>query len=201
MSFWSRGRRGNEPEDVPAVAGPMVTRLAVVEFWAASQRTLAGVDLSQERLTDLINREDFLSVVLLDEQPEDLSLPIEMRPGQHWSQLSVADALLVLPPPQATNPLRRLHRPRQPVEIAIGPFVVSGMVHVPPGAQAASFLFRQNSRFAAVTRAAVRDSGLPGFEQRAHVVLVNMRRVETIHDVGLDEPEALIPPEATAPIN
>jgi hypothetical protein len=74
------------------------------------------------------------------------------------------------------------------------------MVSVPPGAQAAGYLFRQNARFAPVTRATVRDSGLPGFEQRAEVVLVNMRRVEKIHDVGLDEPEAIVPPEATTPI-
>jgi hypothetical protein len=158
------------------------------------------VDLSRERLTDLINREEDLPVVLLDEQPEDLAKPIQQRTGQQWSQLSVEDALLILPPPQPTNPLRRLHRPRQPVEIVIGPFRVVGMVSVPPGAQAAGFLFRQNARFAPVTRATVRDSGLPGFEQRAEVVLVNMRRVEKIHDVGLDEPEAIVPPEATTPI-
>jgi len=64
------------------------------------------------------------------------------------------------------------------------------MVHVPPGAQAAGFLLRQNLRFAPVTRATVRDSGIDGFEQRAEVVLVNMRRVETMRDIGLEEGEA-----------
>ena len=201
MSFWSRDRRGKEPEEAPVVAAPpAATHLAVVEFWAPSQRTVAGMDLSHERLTDLLNREDYVPVVLLDEQPEDHSKPIEMRAGQKWSHLSIEDALLILPPPQTTNPLRRLHRPKQPVEIVIGPFSVSGMVSVPPGAQAAGFLFRQNARFAAVTRATVRDSGMPGFEQRAEVVLVNMRRIETIHDVGLDEPEVIVPPGETTPI-
>ena len=202
MSFWSRDRRGKEPEEAPVVAAPpAATHLAVVEFWAPSQRTVAGMDLSHERLTDLINREDYVPVVLLDEQPEDHSKPIEMRAGQKWSHLSIEDALLVLPPPQATNPLRRLHRPRQPVEIVIGPFTLTGMVSVPPGAQAAAFLFRQNVRFVAVTRATVRDTGMPGFEQRAEVVLVNMRRIETIHDVGLDEPEVIVPPGETTPIS
>ena len=201
MSFWSRGRRGGEPEEAPAAAVPQAADLAVVEFWAPSQRTLAGMDLSRERLTDLINREEYVPVVLLDEQPEDPSKPVTMRPGHKWSHLSIEDALLILPPPQATNPLRRLHRPRQPVEIVIGPFTVNGMVSVPPGAQAAGFLFRQNARFAPVTRATVRDSGLPGFEQRADVVLVNMRHVETMQDVGLDQPEAFVPPEATTPFS
>ena len=200
MSFWSRGRRGEQPEEAPSLGVPGATHLAVVEFWAPSQRTLAGMDLSRERLTDLINREEYLPVVLLNEQPEDLSKPIEMRAGQQWSHLKVEDALLILPPPQVTNPLRRLHRPRQPVEIVIAPFTVTGMVSVPPGAQAAGFLFRQNARFAAVTRAVVRDSGLPGFEQHAEVMLVNMRRAATIHDVGLDQPEAIVLPEPMTPI-
>ena len=190
MGFWSRGRGGEDSEEPPPVAEPTGTRLSVVEFWAADQRTLAGMDLSQGRLTDLINRQDILPVVLLDERPEDVSQPIEMGPSQTWTQFLIWDALVILPPPQQTDPNRRLHRPRQPVEAVIGPFSVSGMVHVPPGAQAAGFLLRQNLRFAPVTRATVRDSGIDGFEQRAEVVLVNMRRVETMRDIGLEEGEA-----------
>jgi hypothetical protein len=199
VGFWSKGRSDKESEQPATDLGSPPTHLSVVEFWSAGQRTLAGLDLSKERLTDLINRQDILPVVLLDERPEDLSQPIEMQANQAWTQFLVWDALLVLPPPQVTDPSRRLHRPRQPVEVVIGPFVVSGLVHVPPGAQAAGFLLRQNARFAPVTRAAVRDSGLEGFEQRAEVVLVNMRRIETIRDVGLDEPEPFASPEATAP--
>lgn len=199
MGFWSKGRRDKEAEQPPTEVESTLPQLSVVEFWAADQRTLAGLDLSKERLTDLINRQDILPVVLLDDRPDELSQPIEMQANQAWTRFLVWDALLILPPPQVTDPSRRLHRPRQPIEIVIGPFVVSGMVHVPPGAQAAAFLLRQNARFAPVTRAAVRDSGLEGFEQRAEVVLVNMRRIETIRDVGLDEPEPFASPEATAP--
>ena len=190
MGFFSRGRRGQDSEEPPAAVEPTGTSLSVVEFWAAGQRTLAGMDLSQGRLTDLINRQDILPVVLLNERPEDLSQPIELGPNHTWTQFLIWDALVILPPPQQTDPLRRLHRPRQPVEAVIGPFSVSGMVHVPPGAQAAGFLLRQNLRFAPVTRATVRDSGIDGFEQHADVVLVNMRRVETMRDIGLEEAEA-----------
>ncbi|MEX0625522.1 MAG: hypothetical protein WD402_03155 [Chloroflexota bacterium] len=188
MSFLSKGRRGKESEE-PPTDEPTATQLAVVEFWAAGQRTLAGMDLSQGRLTDLINRQDILPVVLLDERPEDLSQPIEKRADQQWTHFLIWDALLIVPPPRATDPSRRLHRPKQPVELVIGPFVVSGMVHIPPGAQAAGFLLRQNLRFAPLTRAVVQDSGREGFEQRAEVILVNMRRVETMRDIGVEEPE------------
>lgn len=193
MSFLSRGRRGKDSEESPTAAGPAATSLAVVEFWSADQRTLAGMDLSQGRLTDLINRQDILPVVLLDEEPEDRSQAIGMDANQQWTHFLVWDALLIVPPPQPTDPSRRLHRPRQRVEIVIGPFVVSGMVHVPAGAQAAGFLLRQNLRFVPITRAVVRNTGLDGFEQRAGVVLVNMRRMDTILDVGVDEPEASAP--------
>jgi hypothetical protein len=191
VGFLSRGRRGQDSEELSPVGEPTGTRLSVVEFWAADRRTLAGMDLSQGRLTDLINRQDILPVVLLNERPEDLSRPIELGPSHTWTQFLIWDALVILPPPQQTDPNRRLHRPRQPVEAVIGPFSVSGMVHVPPGAQAAGFLLRQNLRFAPVTRATVRDSAIDGFEQRADVVLVNMRRVETMRDIGLEEAETL----------
>src|SRR2546428_966626 len=125
MSFWSRSRRSSETEE--SDAGPPVeespTLLSVVEFWAAGQRTLVGMDLSDGRLTDLINHEDVLPVIPLAAPPEDRSRPIEMPAGGEWAQVSLEDVLLILPPPQATDPQRRLHRPKQPIEIAIGTFV------------------------------------------------------------------------------
>lgn len=204
MSIWPLRRRRKEADPAPVLAAQRAAspRLAVVELWTADQRVTVGVDLSQGRLTDLFNREQTLRVVVLDGPPEDPSKPIERRPEQEWLELEVEQALLVFPPPQATNPNRRLHRPKQPVEIVIGPFEIAGVVSIPPGAQAAGFIFRQNVRFTPVTRAAVRDTRLAGFEQRAEVVLVNLRRVGTIRDVGIggsgdsDEPDL---PDLRAP--
>ena len=198
MSFWSRGRRGRKPEPPAAAAAPpAVARLAVVEFWTADQRLAVGMDLSGGRLTDLINREDSVRVVVLDGVPEDRTQPVEMQSGQVWVDFAIEEALLVFPPPQLTDPHRRLHRPKQPVRIVIGPFEIVGSVHVPPGAQAAGFLFRQSTRFSAITRAAVHDTRLVGFEQRAEVVLVNLRRVEIIRDIGVDEPDEADEPGAS----
>jgi hypothetical protein len=181
VGFWSRGRRGKEEEKEapPPVAGVVAaTLLAVVEFLTAEQRTVVGMDLSHERLTDLINRETVVPVVLLAERPEDPAQLIELRAGLQWTEYPVADALLVVPPPQGTDPTKRLHRPRQPIDLAIGPFLVSGMVHVPAGAQAAGFLSRQSARFAPVTRATIRADGQEEVEWYADVVLVNLGRTE-----------------------
>lgn len=165
----------------------LASGLSVVELWTADQRATVGIDLSQGRLTDLFNREETIQVVLLDAPPEDPSRLVEKHPDEEWVELETEQALLVFPPPQPTNPTRRLHRPKQPIEIVIGPFEITGVVSVPPGAQAAGFIFRQNVRFTPVTRAAVRDTRLVGFEQRADVVLVNLRRVATIRDLGVSE--------------
>lgn len=189
MSFWPLRRRPKEPEAAPTSSPSRsgATGLSVVELWTADQRATVGIDLSQGRLTDLFNREDTIQVVVLDAPPEDPSKLVDKRPEQEWVELEVEQALLVFPPPQPTNPTRRLHRPKQPIEIVIGPFEISGVVSIPPGAQAAGFIFRQNVRFTPVTRAAVRDTRLIGFEQRAEVVLVNLRRVATIRDLGVTE--------------
>jgi len=191
VSFWPLRRRRKEPEpSAPAIpTTAAASGLSVVELWTADQRATVGIDLSQGRLTDLFNREETIRGVLLDAPPEDPSKLIEKRPDQEVVELEVEQALLVFPPPQPTNPNRRLHRPKQPIEIVIGPFEVSGVVSIPPGAQAAGFIFRQNVRFTPVTRAAVRDTRLVGFEQRAEVVLVNLRRVATIRDLGVAEPD------------
>jgi hypothetical protein len=191
VSFWPLRRRRKEGDSLATPTAtpikPGGTGLSVVELWTADQRATVGIDLSQGRLTDLFNREDTIRVVLLDAPPEDPSKLVEKRPEQEWVELEVEQALLVFPPPQVTNPTRRLHRPKQPIEIVIGPFEISGTVSIPPGAQAAGFIFRQNVRFTPVTRAAVRDTRLVGFEQRAEVVLVNLRRVATIRDLGITE--------------
>ncbi len=189
MSFWPLRRRQKEPDPTPTATTtkPASPGLSVVELWTADQRATVGIDLSQGRLTDLLNREETIRVLALDAPPEDPSKLVEKRPEQEWVELEVERALLVFPPPQATNPTRRLHRPRQPIEIVVGPFEVSGVVSVPPGAQAAGFIFRQNVRFTPVTRAVVRDTRLVGFEERAEVVLVNLRRVATIRDLGISE--------------
>lgn len=185
MSFWPLRRRRREAD--PPLTKSAPTGLAVVELWTAEQRVAVGIDLGQGRLTDLFNKEESIRVVVLNGLPEGPSKPVEKRPEQEWVELEVEQALLVFPPPQLTNPNRRLHRPKQPVEIAIGPFEVAGQVSTPPGAQAAGFMFRQNVRFTPVTRATVHDTRLAGFEQRAEVVLVNLHRVATIRDVGITE--------------
>jgi hypothetical protein len=159
--------------------------VALVEMWTADNRIMVGVDLGDGRLSDLLNGSPILRVVRFEVAPPEGTSSIELRADHVWRDLDVEGVLLAFPPPQATDPHRRLHRPRQLIEFQVGPYDVSGTVHIPPGAQAAGFLQRQGGRFEPVTRAAIRDRRADLHEDRVDVVLVNLHQLASMHDVGL----------------
>ncbi len=190
MSFWKLGRRKAPAPPLPAPAALAAKTMSVVELWTANERVTVAMDLGSAdqgtvRLTDALNGDPLVPMVRLDPPPDRGATSVELRPDQPWHDVDVESVLLAFPPWQPTDPRRRLHRPRQLIDLTIGPFEVSGSVAIPPGAQAAGFLFRQRARFSPVTRATLRDSRSEVFEERAEVVLVNLHRVEVMRDVGL----------------
>ena len=94
----------------------------------------------------------------------------------------VNDALVVIPPPQAADPAKRRHRPRQPIRMAIGPYEIEGFVSVPPGAVGSGFILRHRPRFVAVSSAVLRRDHDVGGERREDIVLVNLRHVSSLKD-------------------
>ncbi|MEX1156456.1 MAG: hypothetical protein WED12_04750 [Chloroflexota bacterium] len=200
MTFWPRGRRDKPAESLAVAPGqPATPRLAVVEMWTAETRITVGVDLGDGRLSDLLNGGPILRVVRFEVPPPEGTSSIELRADHVWRDLDVEAVLLAFPPPQTTDPRRRLHRPRQLIEFQVGPYDVSGTVHIPPGAQAAGFLQRQGGRFEPVTRAAIRDRRADLHEQRVDVVLVNLHQLVTMHDVGLADSAEIEVDEAPEP--
>jgi len=188
VSFWPLGRREKAPDDArPAPLEPASGGLPLVELWTAEGRRTVAVDPAGSRVTDFLNGEPIVQAVIVDTTQGDPPASLEPGPHHAWREIDVNEVLLAFPPPQAGDPRRRLHRPRQLIELRIGPFEVSGSVHVPPGAQAAGFLFRRGARFEPVTRATVRDTRFELFEQRAEVVLVNLRRVDVLRDLGVGD--------------
>lgn len=186
MSFWPRGRRDKPADPIAAATGKVTAqRLALVEMWTADHHITVGVDLGGGRLSDLLNSGPIVRVVRFDPAPPEGTDSIELGADHEWRDLDVEGVLLAFPPPQATDPRRRLHRPRQLIEFQVGPYDVSGTVHIPPGAQAAGFLQRQGGRFEPVTRAAIRDRRADLYEHRVDVVLVNLHQLATMHDLGL----------------
>jgi len=194
VSFLFRNR-GSQPDERPAEPPPaapepaVALELAPVEFFTADDHMVGTIDAGHERVTDQLNRDGAIAILAPEAEGTWLeSAPVEGTKHPDWVSFDVGEVLLVVPPPQQSDPQRRLHRPRQPIDVRIGRFAVSGSVHVPPGAQASGYLYRVNPHFVPVTEAVIRSSEPDPFERRDAVVLVNLRRVERIEGAGVVEP-------------
>jgi hypothetical protein len=168
-----RGDRGAEDAAADADAPP--PQELVLEVLDATGLHTVRIDTGGQRVTDALN------------DPKHDVNPRAVDPADGPAP-AVDDFLLVVPPPQAGDPARRLHRPGQPLWARIGPYTVEGAVHPPPGAVGEAFLLRRNQDFFVLTDAHIRlrtDQGVT--ERWAEVVLVNLRKVESLRETP--EPE------------
>jgi len=192
VSFLFRNR-SSESDDQPAheslsepAQSAAAAQLAPVEFFTVRDHVVATMDAGRERVTDQLNRDGSLQVLA----PRAGSSSFESLTGDtavdsEWVAFDVGEVLLVVPPAQPSDPLRRLHRPRQPVDMRIGPFEVSGSVHIPPGTQASGYLYRINPHFVPVTEALIKRVDPEPFERRDEVVLVNLRLIDRFEGAGM----------------
>ena len=97
-----------------------------------TMRFLVQVDLGQERLTDIMNREDEVVAFRIDPEADRSS---DAAVSEEPVALDVLNILLAIAPPQYSDSARRLHRPRHWVEMTIGAHEVLGNIHIPAGAQ------------------------------------------------------------------
>jgi hypothetical protein len=197
VSFLFRDRRAepdNQPADEPMpepAASVATVDLAPVEFYTATDHVVATMDAAGERVTDQLNRDGSLPILPQYSDANWLeSGSADATADPDWVAFDIGEVLLVVPPAQSSDPQRRLHRPRQPVEVSIGPFEVSGSVHVPPGAQASGYLYRVNPHFVPITEAVIRRVEPEPLERRDAVVLVNLQRIDRIEGAGVVEPGA-----------
>ena len=194
MSFLFRNRQSGsdsqpagEPVSEPAEPAAAV-QLAPVEFFTAGDHVVATMDAGRERVTDQLNRDGSLPVLAPGPGSSWLeSGSVDIAADSEWVSFDIGEVLLVVPPARPSDPLRRLHRPRQPVDVRIGPFEVSGSVHVPPGTQASGYLYRINPHFVPITEALIKRVDPEPFERRDEVVLVNLRRVDRFEGAGMVE--------------
>ena len=165
-------RRAPVAPQVPEVqpATPGATLLAVRIFTAVGPLEAELDGNGGERITELLNAFPGIRV----RAGASLGMP-ETR----WTPYDLNEVLIVIPPEQATDPMRRLRRPGQRITIKLGPYVVAGAAHVPPGAEATAFLLRHRQHFVPITGATITHAdGSPGFAQP--VVIVNVWRAESL---------------------
>ena len=186
----SRGTDSRPPALLPGLTieqHPIDVRLYTADG-SGDVQVLAG----SGRITELLN----------SSEPIQLRADPSASDGGEtaWIEVDVPgrdEILLVVPPPRDANPLQRLHRPAQDISMRIGPYLVTGEAHVPPGAEAVGFLQRHRPHFVPLTRARIHSPWEP--EQTVSVAIVNLWMAEAISAASLAEPEGSPQPAPAAP--
>jgi hypothetical protein len=141
-----------------------------VRILTAEGATEVELDGSGERVTDVLN-----SIPEIRVRPPALISADEAE----WVRADLDEILILIPSAQDTDPTRRLHRPGQLIRIRVGPYVVDGAAHVPPGAEAIGFLGRHRPHFVPITAATItRVEGSNAFSEP--VAIVNLWMAESL---------------------
>lgn len=158
--FFRRSRRSKEAPTETAVE----RQFAPVRIYTIDGTIDGWVDVARQRLSDLLNVEDLLSVSRVDVSPADAD----------WFVVERGEMLIVVPPPRETDRQVRLHRLKRPMQAEVGPYAVRGFVHLIAGIVLDAMLARSGQHFLPMTDVSVDDPAQSLSEQHA-TVLINVR--------------------------
>ena len=161
--FWRR-KSSNEAREPAATLGGM-GGLAPVRILTADSTIEGWINLAGQRLSDVLNLEELLSVS---------RTPIASTP-RDWFVTERDDMLLVVPPPHHSDRAVRLHRVKQRIRVVSGHYVVRGTVHLVAGIGLDAFLARSRQHFLPMTEARVTSTERPELDEEHPALLVNVR--------------------------
>jgi len=184
VSFWNWRSSGPINSGGSALATP-TTDLAPIELYTADTRVVGWIATSGQRVTDLLEEHDLLRLWRPNPGPTDESAP---KAGQRvaepaegsgdWQSLVTEQVVLVMPPEWRVNRQLRLHRRLRRVAVSVGPFRLTGNVHLAPGTEPEGVLYRR--RFLPLTDVHLLHDGEPAFEHVVSVVIVNTAHVTSL---------------------
>ena len=160
--FWKRKVQELGPEE--AVGARPGTKLAPIRIFTADMTIDGWVDLAGQRLSDVLNGEELLSVSRTPD-PTD----------RDWQALERDELLLVVPPPISADPRLRRHRVKRRLVAKSGLYVVRGLVHMIAGIELDPFLARSRQHFLPVTEAWITNSHRPDVDEEHPSLLINVR--------------------------
>ena len=180
MSFWN-WRRGPTPAASGSAAFALAPELAPIELYTVEQRIVGWISADGRRVTDLLNEDEELRLW----RPSPGPLESKERPdpadladaGGDWDTVAAAEVLLAMPPEWRASRQLRLHRRLRRAALAIGPFAVTGNLHLHPGVEVTPSLLRGPQRFLPLTEAYLLHQADPPFEHVVSVLIVNTRLV------------------------
>lgn len=170
--FWRRRDQEQdqqEPADtevaltIPEAAMPhgdlvpirIYTEAEVVDGWTR---------LGSQRLSDLLNAEDTLSVSRVDYQPSE----------DDWRAFDRERMMLVVAPPHSSPRQLRVHRQKREIRARSAHYAVRGTVHLIPGNRLDRTVVRTRQHFLPITDALLSTPVEPNSEEEVDVVLVNV---------------------------
>lgn len=188
MTFWNWRHGTGTPATAGATAVATANDLAPIELYTADARIVGWIAANGQRVTDLLNAEDELHLWRPSPGPFDgaeasgAGSPApeapdgETEPGE-WQTLTTDRVILAMPPEWRASRQLRLHRRLRRVALAVGPFNVTGNVHLPPGTEAGPALLSRGPRWLPLTEAYLLHTAEPSFEHVVSVVIVNTAHV------------------------
>ncbi len=184
MTFWNWRRGSPTATTSGAAAAALGEELAPIELYTGEARIVGWIAAEGRRVTDLLNEVDHLRLWRptpgpIDE-PGSGSAPPQVPSHGEWQELLTEQVMLAMPPEWRASRQLRLHRKLRRVAVTIGPFSVTGNVHVPAGAEIGPEYLARRPRFMPLTDAYLLHNGEPPFEHVVSVVIVNTAHVSQI---------------------
>ena len=136
------------------------------------------------RLVDALNSENAETFIA-----EDVSLETCLDAGHGgeavcYASIDTSSILFAMPIEDATgyfqDPLVSVKKRAERVVIGVGPYEISGNIHLFEGCKLRDLLSAMRNRFVVLTEAAIRRTDDLGFEEEHEVVFVNRKRVDFV---------------------
>ncbi|MEP6680978.1 MAG: hypothetical protein ABJB65_05810 [Chloroflexota bacterium] len=183
--FWRRkAEQQEEPEQEPSpglLVEPVAPRSDLVPIRIVMEdEVLDGwTHAGSQRMSDLLNGEDMLSVSLVEDDPTETD----------WKAIERERILLVVAPPHASPRQLRVHRQKRKIRAQSAYYAVAGSVHLIPGNSLDMTMLRTRQHFLPITEARVVMPSEPDIEVEHEVVLVNLVDADEDLKMWLDIPD------------
>jgi hypothetical protein len=177
--FWrpKEKERGDPDAGGPAELNPDLPphgELVPIRIFTEDEVVDGWTRVGSQRLSDMLNGEDMLSVSRVEDEPAE----------DDWQAIERERMLLVVAPPHKSPRQLRVYRQKREIRAQSAYCVVRGTVHLIPGNRLDRTVLRTRQHFLPITDARVVVAHQPDVEEEHEVVLLNV--VNADEDLTLD---------------
>jgi hypothetical protein len=174
VSFWRRNNQSVDPESDPSLLGPdgessrATGTLSPIRIYTHDDGVIDGwTEVGNQRLSDLLNAEDTLSVSRVADDPSD----------DDWQAIDRDDMMIVVAPPQVSPRQLRVHRHKMEMRANCAQYAITGTVHLIPGNRLDRQVLRTRQHFLPITDASGAAAAAPQAPIENATLLLNIVNV------------------------